>query len=147
MSDFDISCANLQSRPVDENRLIAGIRAVIESAHIKYGEVSLTVVDNTQMHELNRRHLQHDYPTDVLSFLLEREGDALEGEIIVSADYAAEEAQRYGWQAENELLLYAVHGALHLVGYDDTTPEAAAEMRRREREFLAQFGLKPPGRE
>ena len=144
---LEISCANLQPRPVDEARLIAGVRAVLDSANVTNCEVSLTVVDGARMQELNRRHLDHDYPTDVLSFLLGFDGCRLDGEIIVSADYAADEAARYGWPAADELLLYTVHGALHLVGYDDTTPPAAAQMRQREREILGTFGLIPPGRD
>jgi probable rRNA maturation factor len=142
---LEISCANLQPRAVDEARLIAGVRAVLDS--VTSCEVSLTVVDNARMQELNRRHLDHDYPTDVLSFRLGFDGQRLDGEIIVSADYAADEAVRYGWSADDELLLYAVHGALHLVGYDDTTPEAAARMRQQERVILDTFGLIPPGRD
>jgi probable rRNA maturation factor len=143
---LEIACANLQDCMVDESRLIDAIRRVLAGAQITRGEISLTIVGNRRMHELNRQHLQHDYPTDVLSFLLERESDRLDGEIVVSADYAAEEAVKYGWEARDELLLYVVHGALHLVGYDDTTPEAAAEMRLQERAILGTFGLAPPGR-
>jgi probable rRNA maturation factor len=105
--------------------------------------VSIAVVDNAEIHALNRRHLQHDYPTDVLSFLLEETGERLEGEIVASAQTAAAQAARYGWSAEDELLLYVIHGALHLVGYDDQTPEAQERMRRRESQLLAHFGLTP----
>ena len=144
---LDISCANLQPRPVDESRLIDAVRRVLQAAGVTQGEVSLTIVNDARMHQLNREHLQHDYPTDVLSFLLDRDEVRLDGEIIVSTDYAAAEAERYRWPAEDELLLYVVHGALHLVGCDDTTPQAAAEMRRQEREILATLGLTPPGRD
>lgn len=144
---LDIACVNLQSRLADASRLIDAVRRVMQAAGVERGEISLTIVDDARMHQLNREHLQHDCPTDVLSFLLERVEDRLDGEIIVSADYAAAEAERYGWPAEDELLLYAVHGALHLVGYDDTTPADAAEMRRQEREILGTFGLTPPGRD
>jgi probable rRNA maturation factor len=126
--------------------MLQAVRQALELAGVASGEVSIAVVDDAEMHALNRQHLKHDYPTDVLSFLLERDGDRLEGEIVVSADYAAAEAERHGWPAENELLLYAVHGALHLVGYDDTSPAAAEAMRRQERAILATFALHPPGR-
>src|SRR4051812_48388870 len=103
---LEVECANLQSKhSFDERRLVAAVRKVMETARVRHGEISVTVVDNAQMHQLNREHLEHDYPTDVLSFLLEREGDRLEGEVIASADYAAAEAARYGWEMENELLL------------------------------------------
>jgi len=145
---LDISCANLQSaHPINKRRLIKAVRTVLASAQLAAGEISITVVDNPRMHELNREHLGHDYPTDVLSFVYMREGNRIEGEIIVSADYAAAEATRYGWPADDELLLYVVHGGLHLVGYDDTTAEGSTEMRQQERAILATFDLIPPGRE
>jgi probable rRNA maturation factor len=67
----------------------------------------------------------------------------LEGEIIVSAETAATAAQRFGWSSDDELLLYVVHGTLHLVGYDDTNPPARSEMRSKEQLYLAEFGLDP----
>ena len=91
-------------------------------------------------------HLQHDYPTDVLSFVFSQERGFLEGEIVASADYAASEALLHGWERENELLLYVVHGALHLAGFDDTSPQLAQTMQAMERQVLAAFELQPPGR-
>ena len=104
---------------------------------IHHGEVSLAVVDDPTMHELNRRHLQHDYPTDVLSFVLAREDDVLDGEVIVSADTATNTAAEHGWSAEAELMLYFVHGCLHLVGYDDRSDEDRLTMRKKELHYLS----------
>jgi probable rRNA maturation factor len=80
----------------------------------------------------------------VLSFVLDSDDEAqsLDGEIITSADYAAREALRYGWTTDDELLLYVIHGCLHLVGHDDHTPEGRAAMRAAETRHLAEFGLK-----
>ncbi|MEX2027130.1 MAG: rRNA maturation RNase YbeY [Pirellulaceae bacterium] len=128
---------------VDEDRLRRAVMAILTDGGIARGEVSIAVVDDVRMHELNHRYLDHDYPTDVLSFVLARDGDHLDGQIIVSADYAAREAVRYGWNAGDELLLYTIHGALHLAGYDDLEPEAKGRMREAERKYLAQFGLAP----
>jgi probable rRNA maturation factor len=102
------------------------------------------VTDDPTIHELNQRYLQHDYATDVLSFLLASAPGLLEGEIVVSADTAARMAPDYGWSIDDELLLYAIHGALHLVGFDDQTPEAAATMREKEQFYLSQFDVRPP---
>ncbi len=144
---LDLALINLHTIPVDEQQLLAAVRCVCTSAQIDRGEISVTIVGEAQMHALNRQHLNHDYPTDVLSFVLEESAGYLEGEIIASSHYAASEAARYGWSPAEELLLYVVHGALHLVGHDDTTPAAAATMRAAERAILATFGLVPPGRE
>lgn len=128
---------------VNEDRLLQAVSRVLGDAGIGRGEISIAIVTDPRMHELNRRYLNHDYPTDVLSFVLEREADRIEGQIIVSADYAAREAIRYGWSADDELLLYAIHGALHLAGCDDLDAEARRHMREQERKYLAQFGLVP----
>jgi probable rRNA maturation factor len=141
---IDVLVAQEQDRhAVDEQRLIAAAREVVQSGGYREGEISIAVVDDPQMHELNRRHLNHDYPTDVLSFVFEADDGRLEGEIIVSADYASREAERFGWSTMDELLLYVIHGSLHLIGYDDQTPEAKAEMREQEIKYLRHFGLEP----
>lgn len=132
-----------QSHQVDRARLKKAVRHVLQEAGIQSAEVSIAVVNDERMQELNRQYLQHDFPTDVLSFLLDSDPEqhSLEGQLIVSADYAAREALRYGWSAGDELLLYVLHGCLHLVGHDDTTPAAKQAMRQAESHHLAQFGL------
>ena len=128
---------------IDRAQLKAGVKCVLAGEGIERAVISIAVVDDATMHDLNRQYLQHDYPTDVLSFLLEDEDDYIEGEIIVSADYAAREAEQFGWAAQEEMLLYVIHGSLHLAGYDDLEPDLKAEMRAKEREYLATFGLTP----
>ncbi len=141
---IEVEIANRQSSlPVDEDRLARAVRIVLQQSGRTRGAVSVAVVNDPEIHRLNRLHLNHDYPTDVLSFLLDAEDNALEGEIIVSADTAIASAARFGWTPADELLLYVVHGALHLVGYDDLTPDAQQEMRRQEAAVLAEFGLSP----
>jgi probable rRNA maturation factor len=141
---FSIEINNDQAvLAVDEERLRQAVENVLLSGGIAAAEVSVAVVDDPTIHRLNVEFLQHDYPTDVLSFLLERSGDQLEGEIIASADTAIRNAQQYCWSPGDELLLYVIHGSLHLIGYDDTTDELAALMRKAEAEELGRFGLEP----
>ncbi len=102
--------------------------------------ISVAVVDDEDMQAQNLLHLQHDYPTDVLSFLM-AETPRLEGELLLSADTARREAAARGHPAYHELVLYAVHGALHLLGFDDHTPRDRRRMRRAERETLQALGL------
>lgn len=111
--------------------------------------VSLVLCDDDLIHELNLRYLGHDYPTDVLSFPLgaettqpnknglpgEPEGQML-GEIIISVETAERNAKKYRQTLESELLRLAIHGTLHLLGYDDETPHQRRLMRRKERIYL-----------
>lgn len=128
---------------VDARRLRLGVKAALALGGVDDGVVSVALVDDPTIHEMNVRHLQHDYPTDVLSFLIEQDGNRIEGDIVASVDTAAREAPKYGWSAEDELLLYVVHGALHLAGFDDLTPAKRKTMRAAECQVLAQFGLNP----
>jgi probable rRNA maturation factor len=137
---IEVSIANEQPAEVDEPRLRLAIERVMAAEREGSATISLAIVDNAAIHALNRQFLEHDYPTDVLSFVLEDRGQ-LEGEIVVSAEMAASEAARFGWTPADELLLYVIHGALHLVGYDDLEPEAAERMRAAEARHLAAFGL------
>jgi probable rRNA maturation factor len=135
--------ADQQSHAIDSARLKKAARLILRDAGVTSAEVSIAIVCDQRMHELNRQYLQHDYPTDVLSFVLARDERAksLDGEIIASSDYAAREALRYGWTTDDELLLYIIHGCLHLVGYDDTTAQANSAMRAAESRYLQHFGL------
>ncbi|MBT3891459.1 MAG: rRNA maturation RNase YbeY [Planctomycetaceae bacterium] len=125
----------------DCEQLRAAVLGVVDEAEIGKGEVSLAIVDDETIHALNVQYLQHDYPTDVISFVLEQAAGHLEGEVIVSAEMAATVAQEYGWSTQHELLLYVIHGTLHLVGYDDKDPQKKIEMQAAERRHLRQFSI------
>lgn len=143
-----IAITNRQSAlPLDRPALRRIVRDVLTHEGIAEAEISLAFVGDEEMHALNRRHLDHDYATDVLSFLLDESetavGRAIEAEIIVSTEYAARTAPQYGWPADSELILYVVHGLLHACGYDDLSADKKRQMRRAERSALRRHGLEP----
>jgi len=130
-------------RPLDERRAEDAVRSALEESPsaVTGGRISLAVVDDATIARLHEEYLHQSDPTDVLSFVLERGEGCLEGEVIVSAETAARRAPEFGFEADDELLLYVVHGCLHLAGYDDGTPEQRAEMRRREQSALKRLGI------
>ncbi|MEK6235803.1 MAG: rRNA maturation RNase YbeY [Planctomycetales bacterium] len=141
---IEIEINNAQTAlAVDEPRLEQIARIVLEGENANNAQVSLAVVDDATLHALTRRFLKHDYPTDVLSFPLETE-EGWEGEVVVSAETAVRQAEELGWASEQELALYVIHGLLHLTGQDDVSPEAAAEMRRKESHYLEKLGWTKP---
>jgi probable rRNA maturation factor len=138
---FEVLISNGQSQhAVNDEQLVAAVRAVLNESDFNSAMISLAVVDDSTIHELNRQFLNHDWPTDVLSFALQDDGTHLEGEVVISADTAAAMAVELGCSPEAEQLLYVVHGMLHLVGYRDKTAEDAHEMRMAEARFLGDFG-------
>ena len=121
------------------------VRDVLNHEGIEEADISLVFVGDEEMHALNRRHLAHDYPTDVLSFLLDESpteaGRSIEAEIIVSTEFAAQTAPKFDWSTAEEVTLYVVHGLLHACGYDDLTTKEKSRMRRAERAALRRHGL------
>lgn len=142
---MSIEIANQQNTlAIDEPRLQRVAAAILQEAGYAEITLSLAVVDDPTIHDLNRRHLQHDYPTDVLSFALLDEPPRIEGEVIVSADTAIENAKEYGWAPESELLLYVIHGVLHLAGHRDKADDEISAMRAAEARYLKLAGVEPP---
>lgn len=129
-----------------------GIRTAINlSGGPEEAEVSLTLVDNERIHALNRDYRGVDRPTDVLSFALQEETedepdvyefeDDMLGDIIISVERAREQAQEYGHSFEREVVYLAVHGTLHLLGFDHEDAQDKNEMRHKEEEVMLSVGL------
>lgn len=216
---FEIDIRNTQNKvDVDCDALVAALEKALRIEGVSAAVLSVSIVDNAAIHVINRDHLQHDYPTDVISFQLDfRTGDEssgedsfgdpweeefsedafdaegssdaandeedeldddnqqcsperlrgmgaevstgaedsdsvpseglraagamIEGEIIASAEMAAEMAADGGFAPQSELTLYVVHGMLHICGYDDLTPEEQAIMRVREAVIMQSLQL------
>lgn len=147
--------------------LMEQIRDLLELAAARIGkenkEMAVTFVDNARIHDINRDYRGMDKPTDVVSLeykpeedvyfseedLLEdgdltallEEFDAYIGELYISIDKAREQAADYGHSYEREMGFLAVHGFLHINGYDHQTPEEEAQMFGLQEDILTAYGL------
>lgn len=137
-------------QPSEANEMV--IRKVCEAVATTYGltpeeELSVVLCDNAHIHQLNKAYRNIDRPTDVLSFAL-NEGDDefgeeeshLLGDLIISLERTAEQAEEYGHPFERELAYLTVHGCLHILGYDHMTEEDKREMRTEEEFILGKLG-------
>ncbi len=122
--------------------------------------VSLTLVRDAEMRELNREHRAKDAPTDVLSFPLYEpdafdrggptaprdavDGERMIGDIVISVDTAARQAAAYDAPLEREVERLLVHGVLHLCGHDHMEPDERAIMEREERRLADAIGMPWP---
>jgi probable rRNA maturation factor len=138
-----ISIASPQEAvPIDRGRMREVVRTVLTGEGVADYEISLAFVDNPTIHRLNLRYLEHDEPTDVLSFpLSDAKARKLSGELVVGAEVASAQASERGHDVQAELALYVIHGLLHLCGHDDHDAAGAAAMREGERRYLSQLGL------
>ena len=134
--------SNQEVVPIDRGRMREIVRTLLAGEEIGDFEISLAFVDNETIHVLNKRYLDHDEPTDVLSFpLSDPSAKKLSGELVIGVEVAKDRAEEMGHAVDAELALYVIHGLLHLCGYDDKKPDREIEMRGRERHWLAHFGL------
>lgn len=153
-TNFDFDCEAL-ARDV--------ITFTIDHEEFPYeAEVNLTLVDNEEIHTINREYRNIDRPTDVLSFpMLSYEaagdfskleddyddnfnpdtGEILLGDIVISVDKVAEQAESYGHSQKREYAFLIVHSMLHLFGYDHMTPEEAADMEAKQRQILDEMNI------
>ena len=108
-------------------------------------ELSLALVGDARMADLHERYLGISGPTDVLTFPLDADarGRVTAGEVVVCVPEARRQARHQGRPMEHELLLYALHGMLHLCGYDDKTPREFRRIHRTEDMILTQLGVGP----
>jgi len=128
--------------PADE--LVAALRRVGRGENAS-GRIGVVIVDDPVMHELNRRYRRRNRPTDVLSFPLAAGApvhtDRLVGEVYCNYDHARRWRAGHGGTIADELVRLAVHGCLHLLGYDHHTAPDRDRMVRAERKYLRMSGL------
>ena len=95
------------------------------------GLVSVSLIDDPEIQRVHTQFMDNPDPTDVITFPYGEEGD-----VLISVETAARQAEELGASFEREIALYLIHGLLHLAGYDDTTPAAREEMDKLQESLL-----------
>ncbi len=130
---------------VSEAEILRVARMVMHDHGGAADGVSIAIVDDATITELHKTYLNKPGATDVLSFdLSDDQAESMEGQVVVSAETAHRQASRRGVTPEAELMLYIVHGMLHLMGFDDLTPDAFKLMHREEDRLLDALGYGRP---
>ena len=106
--------------------------------NVKIDRLSIFFVDNKRIHQLNSKFLNHDYPTDILTFPYKSKKE-IEAEFFISIEKARENATLFSQTLENELIRLISHGFLHLNGYCDSTPNQKRRMSKKEDEMINMF--------
>ena len=120
---------------------LAAAESLLAAYNRPDAEVSVLLVDDPGIHELNRIWRGYDKPTDVLSWPLEEEtplvgGEDTLGDVVISLDTAERQALARGWTVEEETALLLVHGILHLLGHEDESEAGSDVMKRIEKRIL-----------
>ena len=122
------------------------ITFILKEEKLENVEFNIIFIDNPRIHEMNLTYRGVDRPTDVISFALEDNktidlGVRLLGDIYISIDKAKEQATSYGHSLRREISFLAVHGLLHLLGYDHMTEEEEKVMFAKQEELLQKFQI------
>ncbi|MFG1691038.1 rRNA maturation RNase YbeY [Gemmatimonadota bacterium] len=142
---IDVHVNEAQRLGVSTEEVERAVRETLSSEGISEGEMSVTFLSDAQIQELNRQYLDHDFPTDVLSFALHDEGEPILGDVYIGADHAQRQASEMGIPLEEEVARLAIHGSLHVLGYQH--PEGAdredSELFRKQEIILRSLCQRP----
>jgi probable rRNA maturation factor len=117
-----------------QQAMIKSVEKALKAHKVKHARIDVILLTDRRIRTLNKQYLQHDYATDVLTFPLDEQ--PLYGEIYVSLETARRQANEYGVTVVNELARLAVHGALHLLGYDDADASERQAMHELENTYI-----------
>lgn len=140
-------CLNFQTSDINppvDGWLDMQLRRLAELAGVTQMQLSIAIVDDAQMSELHEQFMDITGTTDVLTFDLRDDPEdtsVIEGELILCVDEASRQAASRGHETRLELLLYGLHGLLHLMGYDDLDDDDYDRMHAREDKLLLKAGF------
>ena len=151
--EIEINLATKDTHPPLLGWLDRQLHRVAAEAGVHKGSLSIRIVSDNEMSRLHKQHLDDDATTDVITFDLRADptkpwqhGDALEGDLAICLDQAvrvSSSLRDHRSETRLEVLLYAVHGLLHLMGMDDNSAAAAAAMHEKEDRLLSSIGIGP----
>ncbi|HEU4883684.1 MAG TPA: rRNA maturation RNase YbeY [Longimicrobium sp.] len=139
--DVEVSVATGVAPPVEAERIEAAVRHVLRAEGVEAAEISVALVADDEIAALNQQYLDHEGPTDVISFHLHHRGEPPLGDVYVGVDQAARQAAGFGASVAEEVLRLAVHGTLHVLGYEHPEGEdrAGSPMFVRQEALLKEF--------
>ncbi|TDI76594.1 MAG: rRNA maturation RNase YbeY [Bacteroidetes bacterium] len=125
------------TQAVSDVKVESLVRLVLDSENISWKSIGVVFGSHRLVRDLNKNYLQHDFNTDVLSFLIDESTEGIEGEVYIDVETALERYEEFGATLENELVRYVAHGVLHLAGYNDAVVDGKDAMRVLEDKYLA----------
>ena len=129
---------NTTKKEIPEQLIERAMRLVMEIEGRTVESIVGVYCGNKMIQRINREFLGHDYPTDTITFPYSS-GSDVDGEYYISLDVVKENAARFAVDFQQELLRVTIHSALHLIGYDDQSPDDRALMEEKEAFYLNRF--------
>lgn len=136
----EIDIRDLQGQDIDHALITKAAGATARAQDTPIDEISLVLVDNARIRQLNQRLLNRDRPTDVIAFEAEEDPDGLRrAEAYISVEQAQIQAQQQGHTIQYELAFLVAHAVLHMLGFSDITQAGRQEMLQTQKAIIGQF--------
>ena len=127
-----------ETADLDDDWLNSTCKNILNDKDQNTATISIILTNDKKLLELKNQYFKQDLLTDVITFNLEEDGDPIDGEIYISLNRVSENAREFKQDTDRELKRVIIHGCLHLLGYDDQTPEGKKTMTRMEDHYLSQ---------
>lgn len=133
----------LRKLPISEKNIKEIAKKILYRFGRKNGSIGFIFVGNQKIRSLNKKYMRRDRATDVLSFVLDKNSvcfsGGLVGDVYISLDMAHKNGKVFKTGFRKELILYVIHGILHLLGFGDKTKKEKTRIRRLERKLMVEF--------
>lgn len=138
MSDIDFFFEDIPVFKINQKFAGRQIIQLIEEEERKTGNISVIFCSDDYLLEMNKKHLNHDYYTDIITFNYV-DDNLISGDLFISIDRIKENASNFGVTFSEELYRVVLHGVLHLIGYNDKTDDEKKEIRQKENYYLSKI--------
>jgi len=134
--DMTLNVENAERAGIQPDLVKSAVNEVFSGEKVTISSISILFISDDEIIEVNKKYLDHNVTTDVITFPLSENSDPIEGEIYISIDTTRRNSEEFGVSHKSELLRVAIHGALHLSGYDDSTSILKSKMKEKEDYYL-----------
>lgn len=132
---LDIRVFNNSSfKYLPKSKIIRALKNLLNKEGVSESLINVYYLDDNEIHRINKEFLNHNYPTDVITFPLEE--CPLEADIVIGVGVAKTQAKEYNVSLTNEIARLAIHGCLHILGYNDKIPKEKELMTKLENKYL-----------
>lgn len=124
---------------IEKKKLHQYVKFITKELNLSLRSLEINFIDSETIKEINKNFLSHDYSTDIITFNYSDAQNIIDGEIFISVDDAKENAKKFKVKFHEEIGRLVAHGILHLIGFDDTTPDQRKKMKNQENQLLKKY--------
>lgn len=126
-------------KTIQKKKLHLFVKKILEDLKLSLNSLELNFITSEKIREINNQYLSHDYSTDIITFNYSEDKKLIDAEIFISLDDAEENAKKYKVKSLEEIGRLIAHGILHLIGFDDLTPDKRKKMKIQENRLIKKY--------